>query len=223
MAGIKYFPDNLDIKNKTIILRLDLNVPLKNKNIQDFTRINVIIPFLKSLIMKEAKIIIITHLGRPEGTRNSEFSLIPKTKIIEFKKFNQRPKQSFSLQANFRSAYDAIEFKCPEGHIIRIDTGSQVRGDIKSENLGNHYKKEILKCGKIDFKGPFEELELEIIPIHEITRYPFKKFNLIFILCEPINPKKIKLKEHLRFNWVQSDELLDYNFIEGDIKFIKSF
>jgi len=69
----------------------------------------------------------------------------------------------------------------------------------------------------------FEELELEIIPIHEITRYPFKKFNLIFILCEPINPKKIKLKEHLRFNWVQSDELLDYNFIEGDIKFIKSF
>ena len=85
MAGIKYFPDNLDIKNKTIILRLDLNVPLKNKNIQDFTRINIIIPFLKSLIMKKAKIIIITHLGRPEGTRNSEFSLIPIYKYLKKK------------------------------------------------------------------------------------------------------------------------------------------
>jgi len=68
----------------------------------------------------------------------------------------------------------------------------------------------------------FEELELEIIPIHEITRYPFKKFNLIFILCDPINPKKIKLKEHLKFHWVQTDKLLDYSFIEGDLKFIES-
>ena len=69
----------------------------------------------------------------------------------------------------------------------------------------------------------FEELELEINPIHEITRYTFKKFNLIFILCEPINPIKIKLKEHLKFDWVQSDELLDYSFIEGDLKFVKGF
>ena len=69
----------------------------------------------------------------------------------------------------------------------------------------------------------FEELELEINPIHEITRYPFKKFNLIFILCEPINPIKIKLKEHLKFEWVQSDELLYYRFIEGDLKFVENF
>ena len=69
----------------------------------------------------------------------------------------------------------------------------------------------------------FEELELEINPIHEITRYTFKKFNLIFILCEPINPIKIKLKEHLKFDWVKSDELLDYSFIEGDLKFVESF
>ena len=69
----------------------------------------------------------------------------------------------------------------------------------------------------------FEELELEINPIHEITRYPFKKFNLIFILCVPYNPNRIKLKEHLKSYWVQSDELLDYSFIEGDLKFVESF
>ena len=69
----------------------------------------------------------------------------------------------------------------------------------------------------------FEELELEINPIHEITRYPFKKFNLIFILCEPINPIKIKLKEHLKFDWVKSDKLLYYRFIEGDLKFVENF
>lgn len=34
---------------------------------------------------------------------------------------------------------------------------------------------------------------------------------------------KIKLKEHLKFDWVKSDELLDYRFIEGDLKFVEMF
>ena len=83
MVGIKYFPDNLDVENKTIILRLDLNVPLKNKNIQDFTRINIVLPFLKSLIKRKAKIIIISHLGRPEGTRNNDLSLVSIYKYLK--------------------------------------------------------------------------------------------------------------------------------------------
>tara|TARA_B110000971_G_C19562743_1_gene299517 strand:- start:76 stop:447 length:372 start_codon:yes stop_codon:yes gene_type:complete len=68
-----------------------------------------------------------------------------------------------------------------------------------------------------------EELELEINPIHEITRYPFKKFNLIFILCEPINPMKIKLKEHLELTWVKVKDFKKYNFLEGDLEFIKNY
>ena len=45
MPGIKYFPKNLKIENKTIILRVDLNVPIKEKKIQDFTRILLVFPF----------------------------------------------------------------------------------------------------------------------------------------------------------------------------------
>ena len=45
MTGIKYFPQNLDIVDKKIIVRLDLNVPLKEKKIQDHTRIDLSIPF----------------------------------------------------------------------------------------------------------------------------------------------------------------------------------
>ena len=87
MDKIKFFPENLDVQNKKLILRLDLNVPLKDKVIQDDTRISLILPFLKRLVEKKAKIIIVSHLGRPEGVKVPELSLIPIT-------FSQEPFRS---------------------------------------------------------------------------------------------------------------------------------
>ena len=57
MITIKYFSDDFDVQNKKVILRLDLNVPLKKKEIQDKTRILLNLPFLEILIKKKAKII----------------------------------------------------------------------------------------------------------------------------------------------------------------------
>ena len=68
MNEISFFPDDLKIINKTIILRLDLNVPIKDNKIKDDTRITLCLPFINRLIEK-TKIIIISHLGRPKGTR----------------------------------------------------------------------------------------------------------------------------------------------------------
>ena len=69
MDKINFFPENLNVRNQSIILRLDLNVPIKNKIIIDDTRIIFCLPFIKKLIEKKAKIIIISHLGRPEGIK----------------------------------------------------------------------------------------------------------------------------------------------------------
>ena len=85
MSKIKYFSEKMDVQNKTIILRLDLNVPLKEKKIQDKSRILSSLPFLKDLIKKKAKIVILSHLGRPKGVKNSELSLTP---IYRFLKEN---------------------------------------------------------------------------------------------------------------------------------------
>ena len=85
MTGIKYFPQNLDIVDKKIIVRLDLNVPLKEKKIQDHTRIDLSIPFLKNLVKKKAKIIVISHLGRPKDRGASDLSLVPVYKYLKEK------------------------------------------------------------------------------------------------------------------------------------------
>ena len=83
MDKINFFPDNLDVQNKKIILRLDLNVPLKDKIIIDDTRIVLCLPFIKKLIEKKAKIIIISHLGRPKGIKDPALSLIPIYKYLK--------------------------------------------------------------------------------------------------------------------------------------------
>ena len=88
MDKIKFFPENLNVQNKKIILRLDLNVPLKDKMIIDDTRINLCIPFIKSLIKKRTKIIIISHLGRPKGAKDPDLTLTPIYKYLK-KNFKQ--------------------------------------------------------------------------------------------------------------------------------------
>ena len=68
---------DLNLSKKTILIRLDLNVPIKEKNIIDTNRIDKIIPTLKFLIDKNAKLIILSHIGRPKGKVIKDLSLKP--------------------------------------------------------------------------------------------------------------------------------------------------
>ena len=64
---MKSIKDQADLNQKNILLRLDLNVPLENGVITDTTRIDKILPTIKYLLEKNAKIIILSHVGRPKG------------------------------------------------------------------------------------------------------------------------------------------------------------
>ena len=78
--------DQENLSQKKILLRLDLNVPLKNGLITDETRINKIVPIINFLIKKKSKIIIISHVGRPKGEINEMLSLKPICENLEKKK-----------------------------------------------------------------------------------------------------------------------------------------
>ncbi len=66
-----------NLSDKKILLRLDLNVPLKKNKITDTTRIDKILPTLNFLIKEKSKIIILSHVGRPKGKIIEELSLKP--------------------------------------------------------------------------------------------------------------------------------------------------
>ena len=74
---MKSITEESNLENKRVLLRLDLNVPIKDRVIQDETRILKILPVINFLIEKKAKIIIISHVGRPKGKVQKELSLDP--------------------------------------------------------------------------------------------------------------------------------------------------
>jgi phosphoglycerate kinase len=74
MRSIK---DELKLNQKKVLLRLDLNVPLSNGKITDTTRIDKILPTINFLLINKAKIIILSHVGRPKGKITKKLSLKP--------------------------------------------------------------------------------------------------------------------------------------------------
>ena len=86
---MKNIQDLQDLKGKKVLLRLDLNVPLDRGVIKDETRVNKILPILNFLLNKKAKIIIISHVGRPRGKINPKLSMEPIRKNLE-KKIKQK-------------------------------------------------------------------------------------------------------------------------------------
>ena len=82
---MKSIKDQADLNQKNILLRLDLNVPLENGAITDTTRIDKILPTIKYLLEKNAKIIILSHVGRPKGKVVKELSLEPICEDLKIK------------------------------------------------------------------------------------------------------------------------------------------
>ena len=69
--------DQLDIAGKRVLVRLDLNVPIKDGAVTDSTRIERVVPTLKALLGGGAIVVILAHFGRPKGKVNPDFSLAP--------------------------------------------------------------------------------------------------------------------------------------------------
>ena len=82
---MKSIKNHENLNDKVVLLRLDLNVPLKDGIITDETRIDKILPIINFLTKKKSKIVIISHVGRPKGELNKALSLGPICKSLEEK------------------------------------------------------------------------------------------------------------------------------------------
>ncbi len=109
--------DQENLNQKKVLLRLDLNVPLKNGIITDQTRIDKILPIINFLLKKQSKIIIISHVGRPKGKVNKDLSLKPICENLE-KKINK--KITLIKEDIFKLKKDDL-FKDPKEQIVFLE------------------------------------------------------------------------------------------------------
>ena len=169
MGEINFFPEDLEIENKKIILRLDLNVPIQNKKIIDFTRITLCLPFINKLIEKKAKIIIVSHLGRPKGIRDPDLSLMPiykflklslKTNIFFFKgTFDDQTKEKFSYLKG--------------GEIILIENIRYFKEETEDDE---EFSKKLGTLGDIYINDAFSCSHRKQASVHNITKFIKKSY-----------------------------------------------
>lgn len=84
MSLNKLAVDSLDVKGKRVLIRVDFNVPLKDGNITNTQRIDAAMPTIKHCLDNGAKsVVLMSHLGRPDGRRQEKYSLSPVQAVLE--------------------------------------------------------------------------------------------------------------------------------------------
>ncbi len=126
--------DSTDMAGKRVLVRVDLNVPMKNGKVTDATRIERAAPTIKELAAKGAKVIVLSHFGRPDGKRVPEMTLRPLVEPLE---------QALGKPVGF--AEDCI------GPLAEEAVRNMKAGDVLLlENLRFHKEEEKNEAGFID-------------------------------------------------------------------------
>tara|TARA_A100001011_G_scaffold396489_1_gene494477 strand:- start:826 stop:2004 length:1179 start_codon:yes stop_codon:yes gene_type:complete len=161
---MKSIKDQENLKNKNVLLRLDLNVPLKNKIITDQTRIDKILPIINFLIKKKSRILVISHVGRPMGKINEELSLKPICENLE-KKINLKidliKKDIFKLKKEDL-------FKNSKTQIVFLEN---IRFYEQEEKNDQNFSKHLAKLADIFVNDAFSCSHREHASVSKITEF----------------------------------------------------
>ena len=161
---MKYIKDLENLNEKRILLRLDLNVPIKNGVITDQTRIDKVLPIINFLIKKRSKILIISHIGRPKGKINKDLSLKPICENLE-KKINQK----VSLIKNDILGLKREDlFKDSKEQIIFLEN---IRFYLEEENNDTNFSKHLSKLVDIFVNDAFSCSHRAHASISKITEF----------------------------------------------------
>jgi phosphoglycerate kinase len=153
-----------NLKQKKILLRLDLNVPLDNGRITDTTRIDKILPTINFLLKNDAKIIILSHVGRPKGKVVKELSLNPICEELK-KKLNKNIKL---VTKNLKKIDPKDLFNNQNEKIVMLEN---LRFYNEEEENNNEFAKNLARLADIYVNDAFSCSHRVHTSIFEITKF----------------------------------------------------
>ena len=162
---------NLILKGKKVLLRVDLIVPIKNGAISETSRIEKIIPTIKLLIEKEAKIIILSHIGRPKGKVVKGMTLEPISK-----KLSSLLNKKILFNNNTINEQTLFEVnKIENGSIMMLEN---IRFNKGEETNATEFSKKISELGDIYVNDAFSVSHRSHASVEGITKYIPSYFGL---------------------------------------------
>ena len=141
---------DIDVKGKKVLVRCDFNVPMKDGNITDDIRIRAALPTIKYLIDNNAKVILMSHLGRPDGAYNLKYTLEPvKTRLEELLGLNV---EFVSCEEVVSSKVKEIAANLKEKEVMLLEN---VRFRPEEEKNGEEFSKELASLGDLFVNDAF--------------------------------------------------------------------
>ena len=156
--------DETNLNQKKVLLRLDLNVPLDNGKITDTTRIDKILPTINFLLKSEAKIIILSHVGRPNGKVVNEFSLKPICEDLK-NKLNENIRL---VSKNIKEIKSTDLFNEQDEKIVILEN---IRFYEEEEKNDNSFAKHLASLADIYVNDAFSCSHRAHASIFEITKF----------------------------------------------------
>ena len=145
---MKYIKDQENLSDQRVLLRLDLNVPLKNRKITDQTRIDKILPVINFLLQNKSKIVIIAHVGRPKEKTNEDLSLKPICENLE-KKIKQKIRL---VNENIFNLKKEDLFERKKDQIVLLEN---IRFYVEEEKNDLNFSKHLAKLGDLFVNDAF--------------------------------------------------------------------
>ena len=161
MRSIK---DETNLNRKKVLLRLDLNVPLDNGRITDSTRIDKILPTIDFLLKSGAKIIILSHVGRPKGKIMNELSLKPVCEYLK-NKINEDIKL---ITKNLKEINSTNLFNNQDEKIVMLEN---LRFYEEEEKNDKGFAKHLASLAEIYVNDAFSCSHRAHASIYEITKF----------------------------------------------------
>lgn len=137
-----------DVKNKRVLVRVDLNVPVQKNNVTDITRLTAVLPTLRELIKDKAKIILLSHRGRPQGKIDPDLSLHSVAEALE--DILGQP-VAFCSETIGKTAKEAVN-KLKSGEILLLENLRFYPGE---ESNDPDFAKELADLGEVYINDGF--------------------------------------------------------------------
>jgi phosphoglycerate kinase len=122
---------DLDLSGKRVLIREDLNVPVKDGKVTSDARIRASLPTIKLALEKGAKVMVMSHLGRPtEGEYNEEFSLQP---VVDY--LNEALEQNVRLEKDYLNGVEVADNEVVVFENVRFNVGEKKDDEALAKKL----------------------------------------------------------------------------------------
>jgi phosphoglycerate kinase len=171
--------EDLDVKGKKVLVRVDFNVPLKGGKVADDTRIRAALPTLRYIVGKGGRLILMSHLGRPDGKRVDEMSLRPCLEVLE----KQLGREVFFADDCVGEKAEAAAAKLKDGEVLLLEN---LRFHAEEEKNSPEFGRKLARLGELYVNDAFGTAHRAHASTEGVTRF-FKQSAAGYLMMKELD------------------------------------